>query len=88
MLEPCLLQSVQDIGGVGISVCSSDKYIPTEITSGRLTTENSLSKFLMRNQFNEVSTDLHIVYRARHSSCSRNFRTRIIKRGREAGERV
>ena len=60
MLEPCLLQSVQGIGGgVGISVCSSDKYRPTEITSGRVTTENSLSKFLMGNQFNEVSTDLH-----------------------------
>ena len=48
MLEPCLLQSVQDIGGgVGISVCSSDKYKPTEIISGRVTTENSLYKFLM-----------------------------------------
>ena len=29
-----------------------------------------------------------LVYRARPSSHSRNFRTRIIKRGREAGERV
>ena len=53
--DQCLLQSVQDIGGgVGISVCSSDKYRPTEMTSGRVTTENSLSKFLMGNQFNEV----------------------------------
>ena len=33
---------------------------PTEITSGRVTTENTLLyKFLMGNQFNEVSTDLH-----------------------------
>ena len=28
-----------------------------DLLSGRVTTENSLSKFLMGNQFNEVRTD-------------------------------
>ena len=46
------------------------------------------SRAWLRQEIEKLEVHALLVYRARPSSRSRNFRTRIIKRGREAGERV